>query len=412
MNANPKTTRTKPAIFSSRNWFGEEAAADERRADAEQDEDRGEAEDERHARDDDAPRRSRLPEVLRVDRRHRREVAGHERQHAGREERDESGEERDRDRGRVHLSSRSARAPRPRRRSSSGSSGVAASRPAGDAGSTPRRACRPRPAPPASAASGRIQARSPNPPLGGSPAPAPEVGDERVLDLLLRVAGRDALADEELHALGDRRVRLVERRLADRADELGLEIRGARRIGWPLRRPASAPTQTQSRTRARAASRFERLVDGVAQPCLILVRVDRADDRVDDASLPIDHERLGIPGHAVALRDLAFSVEYERERRDRSAARTGARPSGGPSSRARRTTSAAVAVLAPDLLEVRRLVLARRAPRRPEVDDDGLAAERRERELRPPRRAARARTPAPRACRRAPPWPPGRPPRR
>src|SRR5262249_28305307 len=48
----------------------------------------------------------------------------------------------------------------------------------------------------------------------------PELGDQRILDLLLAVAGRDACADDRLHALRDRGVRLVERRLADRADEL------------------------------------------------------------------------------------------------------------------------------------------------------------------------------------------------
>ena len=44
MNASPKTTSTKPAICSSRNWSREEPPADERRAGAEEHEDGREAE--------------------------------------------------------------------------------------------------------------------------------------------------------------------------------------------------------------------------------------------------------------------------------------------------------------------------------------------------------------------------------
>src|SRR5215217_8846771 len=50
------------------------------------------------------------------------------------------------------------------------------------------------------------------------------VVDEPLLDLALRVAGDDPLRDQRLHLQGDRRVRLVERRVASRADQLALEL--------------------------------------------------------------------------------------------------------------------------------------------------------------------------------------------
>src|SRR3954447_22304891 len=51
-----------------------------------------------------------------------------------------------------------------------------------------------------------------------------ELRDERVLDLALRLPGRDLVRDEHLHVLGDGGVRLVERRAADRAHDLALEL--------------------------------------------------------------------------------------------------------------------------------------------------------------------------------------------
>jgi hypothetical protein len=97
----PEDHEDEPRDPFQQELVGEETAANEPGAHAEQDEDRREAEHERDAGRDDPPRRSRLAEAVRVDRRHRREVAGDEREHAGSEERDEAGDECDRDRRRA-----------------------------------------------------------------------------------------------------------------------------------------------------------------------------------------------------------------------------------------------------------------------------------------------------------------------
>src|SRR3990170_4021867 len=63
----------------------------------------------------------------------------------------------------------------------------------------------------------------------GREHPCAELADERVLDLLLSVTRGNSHPDERLHPLRDRRVRLVQRRLADRAHELGFEVGRVRR---------------------------------------------------------------------------------------------------------------------------------------------------------------------------------------
>src|SRR4051794_4227041 len=52
----------------------------------------------------------------------------------------------------------------------------------------------------------------------------PERRNELVLDLRTRVTGGDAPTDERLHPKRDRRARLVQRRVASRADHLALEL--------------------------------------------------------------------------------------------------------------------------------------------------------------------------------------------
>ena len=76
------------------------------------DEDDGEAGDERDAGDDDPPRPTpRLAELVHLDRRDGRQVAGHERQHAGRDHGEEPREERDRKLLDHRVRCRSERAP-------------------------------------------------------------------------------------------------------------------------------------------------------------------------------------------------------------------------------------------------------------------------------------------------------------
>src|SRR5919106_520634 len=131
MNARPTTTRTKPAIFSSRNWSEKTRSP------------RSAAPTPSSTKTVVKPRtKGTLETTTRrgVHGRHGREVAGHERQHAGREKGDESGEEGEGNAGEVHLRSRTARAPR--RRGGRAPSREAAPAAAGASGSTSGRGAR------------------------------------------------------------------------------------------------------------------------------------------------------------------------------------------------------------------------------------------------------------------------------
>ena len=68
----------------------------------------------------------------------------------------------------------------------------------------------------------------------------PVLGDEQVLDLVLRVACGDPLRDECLYLAGSRRARLIERRVADRAHDLAFEV-GERRARLGLGRKCREP---------------------------------------------------------------------------------------------------------------------------------------------------------------------------
>ena len=233
MKTSPKTISTKPAICSSRNWFSAiespiaAAPAPRRTKNATSPATKGRLE--RTIR----PGRARLAEPVGLDRRDRREVARHEREHAGREERDEARSERDGDAGRAHRSSAHSN----RASSSSSRRSTSGSRGGGSRGGSSRtRAERERLQPHASAAdddaprraipaSGSSHASQSKPCRGGHGQHASaELVDELRLDLALRVAGRDPHPDERLHPARDLGVRGVERRVADRADELGLEL--------------------------------------------------------------------------------------------------------------------------------------------------------------------------------------------
>ena len=208
MNASPKTTRTNPAIRSSRNWSWKNSAPMQLGADSERDEDEREAEHERDAREHHPPGRPPVAEAIGLDGGDGGEVAGHERQHAGREERHEPGDERDDGIGGPHaLSPRSGRAPRP-----------AAAR-ARDRGRHP--AVRPHRLASCSR-SARAHRRRPHRPRRGSERKQPgekveaplrrlgedggtELIDELRLDLGRAVAGGDPRPDVRLHPGRDRR---------------------------------------------------------------------------------------------------------------------------------------------------------------------------------------------------------------
>ena len=175
--------------------------------------------------------------------------------------------------------------------------------------------------------------------------------------------------------------------------------------------PVAATTAAQQdgeRGSERASRRLERAVDGGAQPRAILVRVDGADERLDDLPLAVEDEGLRESRSRRSLR----ACPRARRRRPGTSGRTARmklRASRRKSFASRpTTTSPPRSVLPPDLLEERRLLLARDAPRRPDVEHDRLAPERRERELallveplerevgrpgRSPRAAAAARSP-------------------
>ena len=161
----------------------------------------------------------------------------------------------------------------------------------------------------------------------------------------------------------DRRVRLVERRLADRADDLRLEVRGPGGVA-AAPRPTAASATRATRTPRAAITRARprrRTRSARARPA-------RSPPRRTPArpSLAVDHERLRESGHAVAVDRVAWPVVDERERELVAAARSGVRLHGSPSRRARRRRRLD-REFAANLLEVRRLLLARHAPRRPDV---------------------------------------------
>ena len=212
----------------------EEAGAEQRRADAERHEDRGEAEDEGDARRDDAPRGTRSPSSSALT----AETADRYPGTSG----STQGARNDRNPASratgisPALTARTARALR-----------RAAARAPGRGGAGRRLLVRlvmpPAPAPGDDADAERARDEEPERQQPGEQVEAglgrlreharPELVDEVGLDPLLCPAGRDVLSNQLLHPLSDRRVRLVERRVAGGADELRLEIR---RVGRRLSR--------------------------------------------------------------------------------------------------------------------------------------------------------------------------------
>ena len=330
----------------------------------------------------------RSPSRPGLDARERREVAGHEREHARRDDRREAGHERDGE-ARAHQSRRASRSSSSRSVSSSSPDGTGAG--SGSRERLQRHTPKPRiAAPPRTPPSGSHHASRSNPLCGGAARmPAPKFATSSSSIWLGRPALRDPAADLRLDRAGGGRVRLVERRVAGRAHHLALEIRerglrmGARRGRRPGERERGdrdgedaerhEPSAVLSAARKRAARR----------------RVgDRPGDVQDDLPVAPDDVRLRHRGDPVAARrHVARAVLHHREaqlvRGDEAAAV------------ARDVVvvdadedDAAAAVLQPRLLELRRLGLAGDAPGGPEVQHDGLPAQRREVD------AAAAREPA------------------
>ena len=240
MKASPKTTSTKPEMRSSRNWLRKRpsptswAPTPSRTKTAVNPSTKG------MLASDHPAGRALLAEPLRLDRGDRRQVAGHEREHARCEKGDESREQRDGQLRQAHagLIPRSGRARRP----------AAARAPDREVPQALASALVAAPAP-------RPRERSDGHGTDGKPGKRKQPGeevesmlrrlgehgraelvDELRLDLRRAVPGRDARANERLHACRDRRVRLVERRLARRADDLALEIGLAGPVGGEGRR--------------------------------------------------------------------------------------------------------------------------------------------------------------------------------
>ena len=119
----------------------------------------------------------------------------------------------------------------------------------GSTGRARRRAGRGRALPPPGA---RTHASRLKPFFGGAASTrSPNCSTRRGLDLRLRVPGGDPCLDKRAHALGDGRVRQLQRRLAGRGiDQLALEL-GERRL--LLARPRRAASESARSAQMRAA---------------------------------------------------------------------------------------------------------------------------------------------------------------
>ena len=280
-NARPSTIRTKPAISYCERWLTAlptaAAAAPSTTNTTVKPSDEGQAR--RH----DLPRDAALAEPRDLDRRERREVARDERQHARRDHGDEAGEERDRAASQASKRASSASS----RASSSGArrdDGLAPARRGGRATSTTRRA-----ASPAAPSEDPADRQHPGEQVeavrrGRREHAAAVVRDHLVEDLLLAPALGDPPADLRLHLLRDGRRRLVERLVADRADELRLELGLARARGGERRR--------RERERQQGAGDDPHVASARRAPAVERRVRDRAEHVVDDPAAAVDEERL------------------------------------------------------------------------------------------------------------------------
>ncbi len=206
-----------------------------------------------------------------------------------------------------------------------------------------------------------------------------ELGDELRLDLALRVTGGDPLADERAQALRHRRRRHVEGRVAGRADHLVLEI-GERRM--PLARERRH-REHERREQERCDQERRELHDRAA------ARIPSSSSRaeISPATWPVarpSRSMKNVSGNPVTPQwpseEPGPSARFEYVM---PCLETNLRPSLATSCASTPTTTTPWRPpFPPGGLQPRSLLLARVAPGGPEVDDDRLAAERREVELR------------------------------
>ena len=203
-----------------------------------------------------------------------------------------------------------------------------------------------------------------------------------LLDLALRVAGRDQAPDVADDLAGRARVRPVERRQAILAPELGLDL-GRGRMSTRRRAPAGRPRGPGGRELRRAeSSRRERLLDRALE----LFRARLAEDVAVDPSRARDDERARDRQPAVVVEDAAGRVAHVRIAD--AVTREEGTSIAGEIVRVDADEGDAPSIALEGRLEARGLALTRIAPRGPEVDDDDLPAQRRETEGAPGRSAA------------------------
>src|SRR5262249_32704231 len=152
--------------------------------------------------------------------------------------------------------------------------------------------------------------------------------------------------------------------------------RARRESGAARSRPPGRPAPARGPRRAEA-SRLEGALDPGGQLCLADLALDPL---TDEAAVAPDEVRLREAGDAVLRQHIARTVVHVRVG-ELEPAQELARVAREVLRVDPHDDHTVAAEVAPGRLESRRLVLARCAPRSPEVEHDDLAAERRERQL-------------------------------
>ncbi len=239
-------------------------------------------------------------------------------------------------------------------------------------------------------ASSRAPARTPpsgshhasrSKPLCGGAAriPCPKLPTSSVSICFADQHCRDAPRDLRLDLLRGRRLRHVERRVAGRAHDLALEIR-ERRLRMRARRGRAGERERGRRHSDDAKHHWSSaawMPRSNAATWFVIVPMMCVPD---EAAPAVDEVGLGHAGQPVLVADHAGAVLH-RLIRDAVMRQERARVARHVVVVDTDEDDALRAVLPRRLLEHLRFALARHAPRRPEVDDDRLAAQRRQIEL-------------------------------